>query len=104
MEEPDFSKLKADGTPDYTKYHYDSATGMLFFYVAQDQKNAEGTSPIGSCIEGSDPACPKPGESMYGCPAQGCTTYTVEINDPSYVPGPSFCGGDPLKPVRTSPT
>src|SRR4029077_15160191 len=96
VEEPDFatfSKIVA-GKPDFTKYHYDSNTGMLFFYVVQNQRNAEKTSPIGSCIAGSDPGCPKDSESTYGCPAQGCTTYTVEIADASYAPGPSTCGAD----------
>ncbi len=105
-EEPDFAKFSAmtNGRPDFTKYHYDAKTGMLFFYVAQTERNADATSPIGSCINSSDPACPKAGESMYGCPPQGCTTYTVEIADPSYVPGPSFCGGDPAAPTVYKPS
>ena len=94
-EEQDFAKLaKADGTPvDPPKYYYDATTGMLYFYVMQKEKNMQGSSPIGSCVNGSDSACPDPSESLFACPAQGCITYTVEIDDPSYDPGASFCAG-----------
>ncbi len=66
---------------------------MLYFYVMQKEKNVQGSSPIGSCVNGSDSACPDPTESLFACPAQGCITYTVEIDDPSYDPGASFCAG-----------
>ena len=89
-----FEQLAPGGKPDVTKYHYDKTTGMLFFYVVQNEANAFASSPIGSCVMGTDSACPDKDESFYGCPAQGCTTYTVEILDKDYVPGPSKCGGD----------
>jgi hypothetical protein len=88
-----FEQLAPGGKPDVTKYHYDKTTGMLFFYVVQNEANAFASSPIGSCVNGTDPACPDKDESFYGCPAQGCTTYTVQIMDGGYSPGPSQCGG-----------
>ena len=41
--------LTPGGVPDPSKYYYDPATGMLFFYVVQDLPNAVGPSPLGSC-------------------------------------------------------
>ena len=35
--------------PDLGKYFYDAATGMLFFYVAQEFPDAVGPSPLGGC-------------------------------------------------------
>jgi hypothetical protein len=69
---------------------------MLYLYVAQDQPNAIAPSPLGSCSnppnpKTDDPSCPdfagsKHGfrESYYACPAQGCTVYTIYLNDPNY--------------------
>ena len=99
----------ADGTPkDLSKYYYDATSGMLFFYVVQDAQNAQGVSPLGSCRgqADDDPACPDPfaagfPESYYGCPAQGCVTYTVRMADGvAYDPGASACG-DPSDASRT---
>lgn len=87
--------ILTDGFPDLTKYFYDESRGMLFFYVAQELPNAFGPSPLGTCRggEGDDPACPllEEGESYYACPPAGCSDYLVELNDPSYIPGPSDC-------------
>jgi len=91
---------KADGTPNsFDKYNYDPATGMLLFYVTQDLANPIGPSPLGSCHkppQPGDPAeCPDiaHNESYYSCPAAGCQTYLVRLNDPNWVPGPSNCNG-----------
>lgn len=84
-----------DGTPAFDKYYFDSATGMLFFYVVQDSPNAKGVAPVGSCSgkPGDDPACPGADEldTYFPCPAQGCTNYSVVVNDASYTPGASTC-------------
>ena len=93
LSEGTFEQLAPDGKPDVSKYYYDKDTGMLFFYVVQNEVNAQGPSPLGNCMAGNDPACPESGESFYGCPAQGCTTYRVEILDSNYAYGPSACGG-----------
>lgn len=87
------------GAPDLTKYFYDAARGLLFFYVAQDLPNAFGPSPLGSCTEsgsGEDSACPNldEGESYYACPAAGCADYVVKLGG-SYDPGPSNCEAYP---------
>ncbi|HEV3112230.1 MAG TPA: hypothetical protein VGY99_17225 [Candidatus Binataceae bacterium] len=93
--------VDADGTPKLDKYFYDDNSGsagfgMLYFYAAQDQPNAIAPSPLGSCSnppnpETDDPSCPdftmskhKFRESYYACPAQGCTVYTIYLNDPNY--------------------
>jgi len=87
----------SSGKPVLDKYFYDPQTGMLFFYVVQDDDNPEAPSPLGSCVSvnGSeiDPSCPKfhQGESYYACPRQGCITYTVRLNDAAYVPKASQC-------------
>ncbi|MEO5764704.1 MAG: G8 domain-containing protein [Casimicrobiaceae bacterium] len=100
----------ADGTPkDLDKHFYDATTGMLFFYVVQEAQNAQAASPLGSCRgqAGDDPACPNPvhpqfPESYYGCPPQGCSTYTVRMDAAvAYDPGPSACG-DPADASRTT--
>ena len=100
----------ADGVPvDFYRYYYDATTGMLLFYVMQDSENAQGTSPLGSCRgqADDDPACPNPNhptfpESYYGCPAQGCVTYTIRMTDgAAYDPGASACG-DPSDESRKS--
>ncbi|HEY3177307.1 MAG TPA: hypothetical protein VGL25_00320 [Casimicrobiaceae bacterium] len=95
------------GAPvDLYKYYYDAKSGMLSFYVVQDIPNAQAASPHGSCRgrPDDDPACPNPAdpiypESYYGCPAQGCITYTVRIVGGDYTPGASACGddGDPSR-------
>ena len=86
----------ADGSPRLEKFFYDPASGMLFFYVAQETPNAFGPAPLGSCRglpgkpeSGDDEDCQS--ESYYGCPAQGCLVYIVELDDDTYVPGPSNC-------------
>ena len=81
--------------PDLTKYFYDPNTRMLFFYVAQTFPNVQGPSPLGICTGSEeDPYfCPASNgdESYYVCPAQGCQTYVVKLNDPSYSPLTSTC-------------
>jgi len=83
-----------NGKPIPDKFFYDKTTGMLFFYVMQSKPNAPGPSPLGIC-DGSanEPSfCPnKKGESYYLCPAEGCTSYRVTLNDSTYVPEPSQC-------------
>ena len=98
----------ADGTPkDLNKYYFDSATGMLFFYVQQDADNAHGATPLGSCP--GDAACPDEHEldTYYSCPPQGCISYSVQLNDAGYEPGPSNCAYDAARfglpePVNTN--
>lgn len=97
------------GNPAFDKYYFDKTTGMLFFYVKQSAPNAHGIAPLGSCSNppqpGDDPACPdaKDLDTYYGCPAQGCSSYSVVLNDPGYTPGPSACaalaGGDLYAPA-----
>ncbi|MCC6868970.1 MAG: hypothetical protein IT522_09115 [Burkholderiales bacterium] len=78
-------------------YYYDTDTGMLFFYVKQDRPNVVSTSPLGSCDVANPPGyCPNPKgnpypESYYACPAEGCLTYTVRLDDADYDPAPSAC-------------
>ena len=83
-----------DGTPNLTKYFYDSAAGLLFFNVVQDIPNAFGPSPLGTCTGAADddPLCPvlAEGESYYACPAGGCVDYVVNLGG-TYNPGPSNC-------------
>ena len=83
---------RPDGTPAaLDKYFYDTRTGMLFFYVAQDMANAHGVAPLGSCP--GDSACPDALEldTFYSCPPQGCINYSVKLDDPGYIAGPSRC-------------
>jgi hypothetical protein len=87
-----------DGTPvDASKYFFDTKTGMLFFFVQQTAPNAHGAMPLGSCHNpaqvGDDPACPGANDldTYFGCPAQGCSSYSVVLNDLAYKPGPSAC-------------
>jgi G8 domain len=85
-----------NGPPVLDTYFYDSTNGWLFLWVRQDEPNAQGPSPLGNCTgDSNDPAiCPSKttGESYYVCPAQGCASYRVVVNDANYVPGPSKCG------------
>jgi len=77
-----------------TQYYYDSGTGWLFFYVAQQDPNPIGPSPIASCAGPTkDPACPNNAndETYYVCPPEGCTDYVVRLNDNTYMPGASTC-------------
>jgi hypothetical protein len=90
----------ADGAPRLDKFFYDQNSGMLFFYVAQETPNAFGPAPLGSCrglpggpLAADDGDCQP--ESYYGCPAQGCLVYIVELDDDSYIPGPSTCAPYP---------
>jgi hypothetical protein len=98
---------KTGGVPDLGKYFYDAATGMLFFYVAQEFPNALGPSPLGSCkSDGTgDDSCPDiaMGETFYACPPQGCITYKVTLNDSTYTPAPSTCAVYP-KYAQPAPT
>jgi len=80
-----------NGPPNLDKYFYDQGTGMLYLWIAQVRPNAAGPSPLGSCTGSSDPAfCPQAqngvstGESYYNCPAEGCPTYRITMNDPDY--------------------
>ena len=86
----------ANGTPDLERYFYDKNSGMLFLWVAQDEPNPIGPSPLGSCTGDpatDPPACPDvhDGESYYACPKDGCHLYLIELDDPSYTPGASTC-------------
>jgi hypothetical protein len=71
----------------------------LYIWVQQTDANAVGPSPLGNCTGGASdpPFCPKAsngistGESYYNCPEEGCPTYRVVLNDPSYTPGVSTC-------------
>jgi hypothetical protein len=91
---------KLNGPPFLNKYTYDKTNGWLFLWVAQTEPNgkpsAKGPSPLGNCTGAdTDPAfCPSKttGDSYYVCPAQGCPTYRIVLNDPNYKPGPSQCG------------
>jgi len=90
---------KLNGTPnidDLGKYFYDSSNGWLFMWVAQTEPNAAGQSPLGNCKGTSSDAefCPEntTKEKYYVCPAAGCPSYRVVLNDSSYKPGVSACG------------
>ncbi len=84
-----------NGPPNLNNYFYDKTRGMLFFWAAQTDPNAVGPSPLGNCTGAStDPAfCPKntTAESYYVCPAEGCPSYRITLNDPAYKPGVSDC-------------
>ncbi len=85
-----------DGTyKNLDKYYYDSATGWLFLYVAQQDGNAVGPSPLANCKDQAtpDPSCPNNanGETYYVCPAEGCRDYVITVTDPNYAPGVSTC-------------
>jgi hypothetical protein len=86
-----------NGPPVLNNYFYDKTNGWLFVWVAQTEPNAQGPSPLGNCTgdKKSDPIyCPSQttGESYYVCPAQGCPSYRIVLNDPNYKPGKSNCG------------
>ncbi len=84
-----------DGTyKNLDKYYYDSSTGWLFLYIAQQDPNPDGPSPLANCKDMSpDPSCPNNanGEAYYVCPAEGCTDYVITVTDSNYMPGPSMC-------------
>jgi hypothetical protein len=89
---PDWESFEAarDG------YFYDADKGMLFFYVEQEEPNAIGAAPIGSCSDDSEDAACAGGREFYSCPAGGCMLYTVRVTDPNYRPitgnyGPTDC-------------
>jgi hypothetical protein len=94
------SNKKLNGPPILNNYYYDSRNGWLFLWVAQTEPNAHGPSPLGNCKgEANDPYfCPSKTtkDSYYVCPAQGCPTYRIVLNDTNYTPGPSQCG-DPYR-------
>jgi G8 domain len=77
------------------KFYYDASTGWLFLYVAQQNLNAEGPSPLANCKDQAtpDPSCPNNanGETYYVCPPEGCRGYVITVTDPDYSPGPSTC-------------
>ena len=60
--------------------------------MKQDRPNVSYTSPLGSCDVANPPFyCPNPAdktnpESYYACPAEGCATYVVRLDDPSVRP------------------
>ncbi|HUY20180.1 MAG TPA: G8 domain-containing protein [Candidatus Binataceae bacterium] len=89
------STMDMSGHNGLDKYYYDSSTGWLFLYVAQEDHNPDGPSPLANCKDKSpaDPSCPKNanGETYYVCPAEGCKDYVITVTDPNYVPGPSTC-------------
>ena len=93
-----------NGPPILNNYFYDKTNGWLFVWVAQTEPNAQGPSPLGNCTgnKETDPVyCPSQttGESYYVCPAQGCPSYRIVLNDPNYKPGKSACG-DPYSPQQ----
>ncbi len=93
----DPKQLNAPPTADnLTRYFYDEKNGWLFVWLYQDEPNAQGQSPLGNCKGNANDAefCPEntTHETYYVCPAQGCPSYRVVLNDSSYKPGPSACG------------
>src|SRR5262249_17971901 len=93
---------KLNGKPVLDTFHYDKTNGWLFLWVAQTEDNAHGPSPLGDCkCKPGDEACKDDpsycpskttGEPYYVCPAKGCPTYRIELNDPDYKPGEEDCG------------
>ncbi|MGH8337338.1 MAG: hypothetical protein ACRETL_11085, partial [Gammaproteobacteria bacterium] len=87
-----------DGTPNLKNFFYDTATGMLYLNVAQEEPNPVGPSPTGSCnADGTgDPSCPDlaANETYYACPKNGCIVYTIAETDKNYRPGKSTCTPD----------
>jgi hypothetical protein len=85
----------SQGLTGLDKYYYDSTTGWLFLYVAQQDPNPDGPSPLADCKDQStpNPACPNNanGETYYVCPAQGCRDYVINVTDSGYAPGISTC-------------
>jgi hypothetical protein len=83
-------------------YFYDQNTGLLFLDVQQGQPNGSaaysatggGPSPLGSCANNPDPACPDfmHGESFYSCPSGGCELYMVQVNGADYAFDPTQSG------------
>jgi hypothetical protein len=97
----DLNTIGSNGLPPLNNYFYDSTTGMLYFWIAQTDANAPGPSPLGNCTGAATdpPFCPQntganavsTGEAYYNCPAEGCPTYRIVLNDASYMPGTSTC-------------
>ncbi|HUY26794.1 MAG TPA: G8 domain-containing protein [Candidatus Binataceae bacterium] len=83
-----------NGLTGLDKFYYDSS-GWLFLYVAQQDENSVGPSPLANCKDSAtpDPSCPKNGggETYYVCPPEGCADYVVTVTDPNYKPGVSTC-------------
>ncbi|MBV8073686.1 MAG: G8 domain-containing protein [Acidobacteriaceae bacterium] len=97
---------KLNGPPNLNNFFYDQQRGILFFWVAQTDPSAAGQSPLGNCSGVNDPSyCPdnSTGGTYYVCPPQGCSTYRVSLNDPSYTPGPSACPADAVYGPYTWP-
>ncbi len=96
------SQMTTDGTlngpPNLNNFFYDQQRGLLFFWVAQNEPNAVGQSPLGNCSGSpNDPSfCPdhSTGDTYYVCPPEGCSTYRISLNDRSYAPGPSDCSAN----------
>jgi hypothetical protein len=84
-----------NGRTGLDKYYYDSGTGWLFLYVAQQHPNSLGPSPLANCKDQAtpDPSCPNNanGETYYVCPPEGCKDYVITVTDPNYSPGASTC-------------
>jgi hypothetical protein len=93
--------IGSNGLPPLNNYFYDSTTGMLYFWIQQTDPNAMGPSPLGNCTGAATdpPFCPQTtganavstGEAYYNCPAEGCPTYRIVLNDATYMPGTSTC-------------
>jgi hypothetical protein len=84
----------AQGLIGLDKYYYDAGTGWLFLYVAQQNANAVGASPLANCAQSPiDPSCPDTAnkETYYVCPPEGCKDYVIAVTDPGYKPGASNC-------------
>ena len=96
------------------KYYYDAdrtgheGTGWLFLYVAQQNHNAIGPSPLANCKDQvpPDPSCPdkSKGETYYVCPVEGCKDYVITVTDSKYTPGASTCGPLPTDFAAPEPT
>jgi hypothetical protein len=98
---PALNAIGSNGLPPVNNYFYDSTTGMLYFWIQQTDPNAPGPSPLGNCTGAATdpPFCPQStgpnavstGEAYYNCPAEGCPTYRIVLNDATYMPGTSTC-------------
>jgi len=87
--------VDGSGRTGLDKYYYHEGTGWLFLYVAQQNENSLGPSPLASCKDQAipDPSCPNNanGETYYVCPPEGCRDYVITVTDSNYSPGVSTC-------------
>jgi hypothetical protein len=99
--------MLSEVTPTSDKYYYNN--GILTFYLPQDDDNAEGTSPIGECLNPTHQTnCPSTcptfqapapdcscqvenrcpdfahGETYDPCPPEGCPDYRIKVDDMGY--------------------